>query len=231
MTNSKYPRNPSRILTTAFRMAMAITLALARDRATGKAGPLYFGEGKRIKGMVRVWKEAKKKYSETLEQGSPDASVLLKVEHSIRRSFSRILLKTSVKYGNTETKRVKREEGNKRYLNILWDYAGGRLRDFIKARFSFPKPVQYEKSNGKPGYCYHGSKKTPFYPVMHNHIPELDFGDMIRSPLMELARQCLKYGVPIKEAKKYIDALLLKLIPFLDYVYTGRRSGRSNYVR
>ncbi|MHA1882772.1 MAG: hypothetical protein ACTSUO_06970 [Candidatus Thorarchaeota archaeon] len=106
------------ILTIAFKMAIAITLALARDRATGKSRPLYFGEGKRIKGMARIWKGAKEKYSKTLEQGCPDASVLLSVEHSIRRSFSRILLKTSVKYGNTETKRVKREEGNKKYLNL-----------------------------------------------------------------------------------------------------------------
>ncbi|MHA1882072.1 MAG: hypothetical protein ACTSUO_03400 [Candidatus Thorarchaeota archaeon] len=210
---------------------MAITLALARDRATGNTRPLYFGEGKRIKGMARIWKSATGKYSDSVKSGCPDATFLLKAENNVRRNYTRILLKTSVKYGNTETKRVKREEGNKKYLNILWDYSGGRLRDVVKARFSFPKPVQYRKKNGKLGYCYYGSATIPFYPVMHNHIPELDFGDMIRSPLMELARQCLKYGVSIKEAKFCIDALLWKLIPFLDYVYSGRRSGKSNYVR
>ena len=231
VTNPKYPRKPSRILTTAFKMAMAITLALARDRATGKSRPLYFGLGKRIIGMAEVWKRAKKAYLETVIDQHPDASVLLKVEHVLRRSYSRILLKTSVKYGNTETKRVKREEGNKGYLNILWDYAGSRIRDVVKARFIFPKPVPIERSDELWTHGYHGSTKTPVYPVRHNHLPELDFGDMVRSPLMELARQCLKYGVPIREAKKYIDALLYRLIPFMDYVYTERRSGRPNYVR
>ncbi|MHA2024126.1 MAG: hypothetical protein ACTSWQ_10740, partial [Candidatus Thorarchaeota archaeon] len=231
MTNILYPRNPGRILTTAFKMAMSITLALARDRATGKARLLYFGQGKRVKGMAKVWSSTKEEYQQTVEEGHPDASKLLKAETNVRRSFSRVLLKTSVKYGNIETKRVKREEGNKKYLNNLWDYSGSRLRDVTKGRFIFPKPVPIEMDDGTEIKGYHGSSKTPFYPVRHNHIPELDFADMIRSPLMELARQCLKYGVPPKDAKKYIDALLFRLIPFLDYVYTGRKSGRPNYVR
>lgn len=212
-------------------MAMAITLALARDRATGKSRPLYFGQGKRIKGMAKIWAEGKKDYQLTVENRHPDASVLLRREHSIRRSFSRILLKTSVRYGNTETKRVKREEGNKKYLNILWDYSGGRLRDIVKSRYVFPKPVQIEKRDGSLCLGYSGTARVPFYPVRHDHLPELDFGDMIRSPLMELVRQCLKYGIPLRTAEKYVDSLLSRLIPFLDYVYTERRSGKSNYVR
>ncbi|MGY5875805.1 MAG: hypothetical protein RTU30_08670 [Candidatus Thorarchaeota archaeon] len=231
MTNPRYPRNPSRILTTAFKMGMAITLALARDRITDQTRPLYYGLGNRIKGMVGIWDEYKRRFKQTVDDRCPDASVLLKAEHNIRRNFSRILLKTSVRYGNTEKRRVKREEGNKKYLNILWDYSGSRLRDVVKARYFFPQPVLIEVIKGKAKYGYHGSSKTPFYPVSHNHLPELDFGDMIRSPLMELCRQCLKYGVPIKAAKKYIDMLLHRLIPFLDYVYTERRSGRPNYVR
>jgi len=231
VTNILYPRNPSRILTTAYKMGIAITLALARDRATGEARPLYFGQGNRIKGMARVWSDAKEGYQQTVERGSPNATPLLKAENNIRRSFTRILLKTSVRYGNTETKRVKREEGNKMYLNIIWDYTGGRLRDVTKGRYFFPKPVSVETDDGKKVDGYYGSSKMPFYPVRHNHLPELDFADMIRSPLMELGRQCLKYGTPLKDAKKYVDMLLFRLLPFLDYVYSERRSGRGNYVR
>lgn len=231
MVSILYPKNLSRILTTAFKMGMAITLALARDRATGEARPLYFGHGNRIKGMANVWSTAKEEYQQTVRDGSPDATPLLKAENNVRRSFTRILLKTSVRYGNTEIKRVKREEGAKKYLNILWDYTGGRLRDITKGRYFFPKPVLVEMDYGKKVYGYHGSSKTPFYPVRHNHLPELDFGDMVRSPLMELGRQCLKYGVPMKDAKRYVDMLLLRLLPFLDYVYSERRSGQSNYVR
>ncbi|MGY5853814.1 MAG: hypothetical protein RTU92_09630 [Candidatus Thorarchaeota archaeon] len=210
---------------------MAITLALAKDRVTTQTRPLYYGQGNRIKGMVRIWNYYKAKYKQTVNKRCPDTSVLLKAEHNIRRNFTRILLKTSVRYGNTETRRVKREEGVKKYLNILWDYAGSRIRDVLKTRYFFPQPVLIEVIKGKPKYGYHGNAKVPFYPVRHNHLPELDFGDMIRSPLMELSRQCMKYGVPIKPAKKYIDLLVLRLLPFLDYVYTERKSGRPNYVR
>jgi hypothetical protein len=212
-------------------MGMAITLALARDRATGEARSLYFGQGNRIKGMANVWSTAKEEYQRTVRDGRPDTTPLLKAENNVRRSFTRILLKTSVRYGNTETKRVKPEEGIKKYLNSIWDYAGSRLRDVTKARYFFPKAVQVERNDGTKIDGYHGSSKTPFYPVRHNHLPELDFADMIRSPLMELGRQCLKYGVPIKDAKRYVDMLLLRLLPFLDYIYSERRSGRSNYVR
>ncbi len=231
MANTRYPRSPSRVLTTAFRMAMAITLALARDRASGISRPLYFGQGKRIVGMAKIWKKAKKAYLKTVQNRHPDASVLLRAEHSIRRSFIRILLKTAVRYGNTETKRVKREEGNKGYLNILWDYIGSRIRETVAARYIFSDPVPIEMSDGSSGIGYPGSTRFPVYPVRHNHLPGLDFGDMIRSPLMELARQCMKCGVSIRESKKYIDALLYRLVPFMDYVYTQRRFGRPNYVR
>jgi hypothetical protein len=229
--NILYPRNPSRILTTAFKMGMAITIALARDRATGNSRLLYIGQGNRIKGMAKVWSTAKEEYQQTVRYGSPDATPLLKAENNIRRNFTRILLKTSVRYGNIETKRVKREEGVKKYLNIIWDYTGGRLRDVTKGRYFFSKPVPVEMEDGKKTDGYHGSSKTPFYPVRHNHLPELDFADMIRSPLMEISRQCLKYGVPIKDAKRYVNMLLLRLLPFLDYVYSERKSGRPNYVR
>jgi len=212
-------------------MAMSATLALAKDRATGKAHPLYHGQGNRIKGMAKIWREAKEEYKETVTNGAPDAWKLLKVEKDIRRNFSRIMLKTSVKYGNRETKRTKRNEGNQEYLNQLWDYSGSRIRDVMKERFEFPRPGVITLSNGKLGVGYPGSTKTPIYPLRHNHLPELDFGDMIRSHLVELARQCLKCGVPRRKAMKYVDELVDRLLPFMDYVYTERNTGRSRFIR
>jgi len=181
--------------------------------------------------MARIWREAKEEYRKTVTDGVPDAWKLLKVEKDIRRSFSRIMLKTSVKYGNRETKRTKRSEGNQEYLNQLWDYSGSRIRDVMKERFEFPTPRMITLSNGKLGVGYPGSTKTPIYPLRHNHLPELDFGDMVRSHLVELVRQCLKYGVPRRKAMKYVDELLDRLLPFMDYVYTERNTGRSNFIR
>ena len=85
--------------------------------------------------------------------------------------------------------------------------------------------------NGKMKIGYTGSTKIPVYPLRHNHLPELDFGDMIRSHLMELGRQCLKYSVPMRAAKTRIDELVERLIPFLDYVYTERRTGKKHFIR
>jgi len=212
-------------------MAMSATLAIGRDRATGESQSLYSGQGNRIKGMAKIWKDTKAEYRQTLMLGKPDASVLLKAEPNIRRNFSRIMLKTSVKYGNREKKRKKRGEGNQEYLNRIWDYAGARLRDVVKARYRFPTPSEIVMPNGEMKTGYAGSAKIPVYPLRHNHLPELDFGDMIRSHLMELGRQCLRYSVPMRAAKTRIDELAERLMPFLDYVYTERRTGKKHFIR
>jgi hypothetical protein len=83
VTNLLYPKNPARILTTAFKMAMSITLALGRDGATGKARPLYFGHGNRVKEMVKVWDKGKRDYQQTVEEGRSDASKLVIILYSI----------------------------------------------------------------------------------------------------------------------------------------------------
>ncbi len=170
-------------------------------------------------------------YRETVRHGEPDASVLLRVETNVRRNFSRIMLKTSVKYGNREKKRKRRGTENQEYLNRIWDYAGARLRDVVKSLYRFPTPSTITLSNGDSKRGYPGSAKNPIYPLGHNHLPELDFGDMIRSHLIELGRQCLKYSVPVRAAKRYNDELIERLIPFMDYVYTERRTGRSAFIR
>ncbi|TFG12201.1 hypothetical protein EU537_10320, partial [Candidatus Thorarchaeota archaeon] len=248
------PKQPNKVLITAFKRGMAATLALARDRAMGAARPLYYGDH-RVKGMAKIWDEAKNAYRETLDLDKqrrsasyrqsfspdqleeldrkvlPDSRLLLKAENNIRRNFYRIMLKTAVKYGNKETKRVKRGEGPQGYLNLLWDYAGSRIRDVCKARYFFPPPTELKLADGSEGVGYPALGGQSAYLLNHDNLPELDFGDMIRSHLVELARQCMKYNVPLRPAKRYIDQLLNRLLPFLDYVYSGRKSGRSNFVR
>ena len=230
MSVFEVPKRPGKVLTIAFLRAMSGLVALARDRATGKAKPLYYGDSK-IKGIAVMWKDAKERYKATANDQKPDATVMTNQENNIRRNYTRILLKTSVRYGNTETKRVKRKEGNQNYLNILWDYAGSRLRDLGMIRYPFPKAPLIEYDNGKPVYGYRGSKKNPKYIPIHYDKSELDFVDMIRAHLMELARQCLKYGVPIRDSKSYIDELIWRLTPFLDYVYTEGKIGRAGFIK
>ena len=221
------PRKPGRVLTKGLNLGLSATLALARERVTDKTYPLY-GGGSDRKGMRRIWDDAKREYYKTVQEKSPKAAVLQDVENNIRRSFQKIMLKTSVRYGNTEVKRKRRGE-NKKYLNQLWDYAGSRLRDMATERYPFPGVRQIVNQDGAVVFGYLGSSRDPEYIPTHS-MPELDFVDMIRSHLIELCRQCLKYGLPQRAAKRYIDDLIDRLTPFLDYVYTSRRSGRAHFT-
>jgi len=178
--------------------------------------------------MRKIWDDAKREYYKTVREKSPKATLLQGVENNIRRNFQKIMLKTSVRYGNTEVKRKRRGE-NKKYLNQLWDYAGSRLRDVAMERYPFPSVRRIVNQDGAVTFGYLGSSRDPEYIPTHS-MPELDFADMIRSHLVELCRQCLKYGLPQRAAKRYIDELIDRLTPFLDYVYTDRRSGRAHFT-
>ncbi|MHA1736622.1 MAG: hypothetical protein ACTSYX_10300 [Candidatus Thorarchaeota archaeon] len=226
----RYTTGPGKILTDALRRGLSATLAIARDRITAETRNLYYGD-KRRKGMVRVWGEAKGLYMDSVRKGVPDARLLADAENDIRRSFIRLLLKTSVKYGNQEHKRVRAGEGSRGYLNLIWDYAGARLRDVAMANYTFPKPSIITLEGGKTAIGYHGGKRKPLYIVRHQGLPELDLIDMIRSHIMELCRQCLRFQVPYLHARRYVDQLIHRLLPFVDYVYTDRRVGRSGFIR
>jgi len=220
-------RKPGRVLTRGLILGLSATLALARERVTDETYPLY-GGGNGRKGMRKIWDEAKREYYKTVREKSPKASVLQDVENNIRRNFQKIMLKTSARYGNTEVKRKRRGE-NKKYLNQLWDYSGSRLRDVAMERYPFPGVRRIVNRDGAMIFGYLGNSRDPEYIPTHS-MPELDFADMIRSHLIELCRQCLKYGLPQRAAKRYIDELIDRLTPFLDYVYTDRRFGRAHFT-
>jgi hypothetical protein len=149
-------------------------------------------------------------------------------EHSIRRSFRKLNLNTAVRYGYIEEKRRRRKEDRK-YINILEDYLGAKLRDIGAEHFKFPPPTLMDMDDDSKQWMYPGNNRNPTFAPRHT-APEQDFMDMIRSHGSELIRQCLKYGVPAKDAKRHIDELIDRLIPFLEYIYTERRIGRSGFT-
>ena len=71
MSVFEVPKRPGKVLTIAFLRAMSGLVALARDRATGKAKPLYYGDSK-IKGIAVMWKDAKERYKATANDQKPD---------------------------------------------------------------------------------------------------------------------------------------------------------------
>lgn len=219
--------NSGKVLAQSLQLGLSATLYLMRERVTKETKHLYYG-GQGCKGLLKIWNDARNNYTESKKNRQPNAIHLQKAEHSIRRSFNRFVFNTSVRYGNTEKKRMRRKEDRK-YINILEDYLGAKLRDLAAERFPFPPPVKRISEDGIVQWVYPGSARNPEFVPRHT-APEQDFIDMIRSHGIELARQCLRYGVPIRDSKRYIDRLIERLIPFLEYVYTERRVGSSGFT-
>jgi hypothetical protein len=227
MGQTKGPKKPGKVLTTALRLGLSATVDLTRNRVTADTVHLLV-QDEDNKGMQKIWAKALEEYRKTVEARMPSADTLQKAEHSIRRNFYKLIWNSAVRYGNEEVKRKRRQEDRK-YLNILMDYVGGRIRDISMVRYPFSKLARIICDDGSDTLGYPGNARTPEYCPSHTS-PELDFIDMIRSHLLELVRQCLKYNVPIKHAKKFIDDLINRLLPFLDYVYTERRIGQPHFT-
>ncbi|MGD9380895.1 MAG: hypothetical protein PVI03_00455, partial [Candidatus Thorarchaeota archaeon] len=188
---------------------------------------LYWG-GKGRKGIRRILREALAEYRRSVKERKPDAKHLQAIENNVRRSYNKLLLNIAVPYGNVEEKRRRRKEDRK-YINILADYYGAKIRNLGASRFPFPKPMRRKTKDGKAKWVYQGNSRTPEYVLTHT-APELDFVDMIRSHGIELARQCMKYSVPMRDAKRYLDGLIERLVPYLEYVYTERKRGKKGFI-
>ncbi len=227
MKNAGFPRNPGKVLTKALQSGLTATAYLARGRVTKTTRHLYWG-GKGRKGIRKILKDALLDYQRSVKERRPDARHLQRVENNIRRNHNKIVLNTSVPYGNVEEKRRRRKEDRK-YINILADYYGARIRNLGASGFPFPTPVRMITKDKSVKRIYPGSARIPKYVPTHT-TPELDFVDMIRSHGIELARQCMKYSVPIRDAKRYLDGLIERLVPYLEYVYTERRRGEKGFI-
>ena len=178
------------------------------------------------------WAGTLSEFKSSMKAGQPDASSLAKVEKYLRRAQGLILGKTAARYGNREAKRVRnRYEGTTEYLNAIWNYIGSQLRYLGMVRYPFPRPNEIEMADGLWKLGHKGSSKNPKYIYIHQTMPELDFVDMIRGLCNDLGWQCFRYSVPLRDAKRYVCRLILRLIPFLDHVYTEGIVGRSDFGR
>ncbi|MGY5858225.1 MAG: hypothetical protein RTU63_02565 [Candidatus Thorarchaeota archaeon] len=174
-------------------------------------------------------KEGKENYQQSKREGRPDAFHLQKKENNIRRSHHKIIFNTSVPYGNSETKRKRRKEDRK-YINYLADYYGAIIRTLGADKFQFPPPMKTYTDKGKVKWVYPGNAQIPEFAPQHT-AAELDFVDMIRPHGLELIRQCLKYSVPMRDARRFLDEIVIRLTPFLEQVYTGQRKIEYGFVR
>ena len=228
MRRRKSRVKPSKILTKALLLGLASTIYMAKARVTEKTRHLYEG-GRNCKGMKKIHEEALEEYYRLKRERRPSADPLQRREGSIVRSFQKIIFNTSVPYGNTEVTRKRRKEDRK-FINSLSDYYGAGLRNLGAEKFLFTPPIETHTDKGKTKWVYPGNASTPEYSPTHT-APELDFVDIIRSHGTELIRQCMKYSVPIGDARRYLDTLIVRLTPYLEAVYTGQRKIVNGFVR
>jgi hypothetical protein len=227
MKTAKVPNDPGKVLTKALQLGLTSTAYLTRCRVTKATRHLYWG-GKKRKGIRRMMSDALSDYQKSVREKRPNAAYLQRYENNIRRNHNKVVLNTSVPYGNVEEKRRRRDEDRK-YINTLADYFGAKIRNIGVSRFQFPVPAKTYTSSGAVKRFYPGNSRVPEYAPRHV-APELDFMDMIRSHGIELARQCMKYSVPMRDAKRYLDRLIDKLIPYLVFVYTEGREGEKGFI-
>ncbi|MHA2065821.1 MAG: hypothetical protein ACXABY_15725, partial [Candidatus Thorarchaeota archaeon] len=228
MKHAKSRSKPCQILTRALLLGLAATVYLTKARVTKATRHLYEG-GKGCKGIRKIYDEGLEEYYELKRERRPSADPLQRREGSIVRSFNKMTYNSAVPYGNTEVKRKRRRE-DRRYINTLQDHYGAGLRDLGAERFPFPPPMKTYTDNGRVKWVYPGNARVPEYSPTHT-APELDFVDMIRTHGTELVRQCLKYSVPMREARRHLDTLIVKLTPYLEAVYTGKRKIEDGFVR
>jgi len=228
MKTTRFPPHPGKILTRSLQLGLSATAYLAKTRTTKATKHLYEG-GKGCRGIRDILKEGQENYYNSKKEGRRDSSHLQIVERNVRRSHHKIVLNTSVPYGNTETKRKRRKEDRK-YINNLADYYGAIIRTLGAEKFQFPPPMQTYTEDGKIRWVYPGNARVPEFVPQHT-AAELDFVDMIRPHGLELIRQCLKYSVPMRDARRYLDELVRRLTPFLEQVYTGQRRIEYGFVR
>ncbi|MGY5858178.1 MAG: hypothetical protein RTU63_02315 [Candidatus Thorarchaeota archaeon] len=202
----------------------------------------------------QIWKEARIEYTRLKKMGTLDFTVILNIEHNMRKNYLGMLWYSTRPFGNTEFLRVYNwREGTIGPLNELLNYAGAELRSVATKYYSFPKVQYYQvreypnkkieilrknlarKYPPKKGVkvswtaAYPGNSKCPPVRVRHSTLPEMDFVDMIRTHVVELVRQCFIHNVPKTVAMRYIRLLIYRLQPFLDWVYTDGAMGRGKF--
>ena len=243
------PAQPAKVLANSIYSGLAALFRLAERRVTKDPEVIrLFNE------IKEMWKEAHTEYKRLKKMGIPDFSLILNIEHNMRKNYLGMLWYSTCPFGNTEFKRVYRwREGTIGLLNDLLNYAGAELRSVATKYYSFPL-VQYYQVREHPDKkiemlnkslarkyppekgvkvswtaAYPGNSKYPLVRVRHSTLPEMDFVDMIRAHVVEIVRQCFIHDVPKTASRRYIRLLIYMLQPFLDWVYTDGAEGRGKF--
>lgn len=220
-------RRPGRVIAQAKKTGLVGLLQVLRRGEDQLPGTYR----RSLKLWRRAWAESqRRKHLGDLDYFIP----ICNVERYLRKNHHYMVFNTTAPYGNAEAKRVYSwDEGPIGPMNNLLNLGGARLRFLAMTRYPFPTPIriryEYTLRDGSmkaaTGYGYPGSQRSTKVILAHPLLQPLDFVDMIRAPVNELCRQCFIHSVPQRAAVNYINLLIYKLRPFLDHIYTQRKTG------
>ena len=220
-----YPYDPARAIARAYLNGLSTLKDLLYRRFIKSIKYVYTSTQTKWASALDKWRQSKR-------HGIPDFSPITEVERHMRRNFNKMIWETTARYGNTEYKRIQNErKGKVGPLNRLLNMAGAQLRNYAVIRYSFPEPETIGRRGRRPTAGFEGGNDYPWVEVAHITLPELDFADMIRPHVFELCRKCFINDVPVNEARRYVNLLIRRLAPFLDYLYTSGETGWWGFRR
>ncbi|MFW9887402.1 MAG: hypothetical protein ACFFER_04430 [Candidatus Thorarchaeota archaeon] len=226
------PVHPERVISRAVKAGLSATIELQRNISNRITRKYY----DRSRNRFSVRQQA---YQITKKRGSPDFSYISKAEAQIRDDTRLMLYENAAKYGFAELSRQKNADDTIGPLNQRLNACGGVVRENSEIMFPMPHPVSFgtytrRDGKGKKKYRragYEGSSFGPKVILAHPDLPSLDFGDAVRSHNEYLATFCAIHNVPVRETTRYSHLFYLLVRPYLEYLYSEFRYGKSNFQK
>ncbi len=220
------PNNPAEVVVLAQRLGLTALREIMHDRCVRNTWPAYTAASEHLKNALREWDSGR-------ELGRPDFSPIFDCERKLRSAELQNIWSTAARYGNREGKRVKSErKGVVGPLNRDINTGGSIMRAHFVCMYPMPQPTLLKKAHRRSVWAYDGGQDYGLVKVAHGaDLPELDFVDMIRSHVRELARKAFILGVPSEDFSRYVSLLIRKLSVFTDYVYTSGEYGSAQFMR
>ena len=219
-----FPVHPNRALAQAIKTGLSTSVYIQRSMENSITCHHY-------QKSKKVWTKATLAYKKSVKKGKPDFEHITKSENNIRKNGLRMFFENAAAYGNTEVARVKNPADTIGPMNQRLNIGGSALREFVMVRYPFPqlKPIADEASESEWGYR-ENSLRTSVKPI-HVTLPEMDFIDSCRTHIQMLDTHCYIYDVPNDDTRRYNNLFLLRIRPYLDYIYTEHVYGKGGFRR
>ncbi|MBD3408358.1 MAG: hypothetical protein GF411_19700 [Candidatus Lokiarchaeota archaeon] len=214
------PIHPNRVLRQAIMTGLSTSLYIQRSIVSRTTRHLYESSRK-------IWSDAKSEYKNSIKEGNPDFEIIVKAERNIRRNTLFILFEIAAAYGSTEVSRTRSHHEKIGPVNQRFNTVGSVMREFAAALYPFPE-IFIDKEKTKLSRGYRESSFCHQITPIHS-TPELDFVDICRIHLRVIAVQCFIYGVGISDTRRYANLFLLKMKPYLDFIYTEHLTGEQGF--